>query len=493
MLWSKVDNTEPANPITFTSAKTPLSPPVSTTLPQIVKNVAPEFYVGSSFFVNPLLASGHLQTAYTALRQFDDIDLVHYGRRLIEVDPENRGYKVEGERILYDKYGGKSTFTIDIVRDVTANVNPESSSLTVASVLGSDDAESDYKTAAKNSERHYAAPTSQDTTKLPPRTFFITEQEEKELLSDSSKPLLIALHGLSGGSYESYVRSILSEITDSKYGFDALVLNSRGCAGHTPTTPQLFNALWTNDVRYLVNEIIAKKYPEKKIFLIGFSLGGAIVGNFLAQEGDNIYKNIMGASIVGAPWDFMDSNVQLDNSILGNKVYSPAMSQNLQKLLHAHKESIGSEPNINQYYKNPDGYNLEKLHDFDEAFTSKFFGFNNHREYYRHSSPIQRLRKIRVPTLIVSAIDDPVIGNKTLPYYEVRDNPYTFLVTSTIGGHLGWFKFGGERWYPKPISKIFHDIFNNWKVNKPQPDTLPVALESKIWKYDRLIVGQDKP
>lgn len=484
MFWSNVTTTEPEDPVTFTRNNSNDPCLQKSSFSQIIKNIAPLFVDGSSFLYNPLLFNGHLQTAYTALGGFDDVDLINYGRRLLHVDPENKGYKVGPDVLLYDRFKGESTFTFDIVKG-KSTVNLDSSS-TVASVLESSPDAFSLADLEGGAFPEVKIPASQDAAFLPPRTHFISEEEERHLLGDSSRPLLIALHGLSGGSYEAYVRSVLLEITSSEYNFDALVVNSRGCAGHSITSPQLFNGLWTNDIRYFINEYMAKNYPEKKIFLIGFSLGGGILANFLAQESDSVYKNILGAAVVGTPWDFLDSNIFLDGTMLGDKVYSPVMSQNLQKLVIEQQDVLKSNPIVQKFLEDPKLFNLEKLHDFDEAFTSKLFGFNNHREYYRRASPAQRLQKVRVPMLVLSSKDDPICGDRTIPYLEVRRNPYTFLVTTSVGGHLGWFKLGGGRWYPQPVSQVFSELFKNWTINKAPEESLPNSEET-YWKHDRLL------
>ena len=62
---------------------------------------------------------------------------------------------------------------------------------------------------------------------------------------------------------------LLTKLLNHHFGFDAMVINSRGCANHTITSPQLYNGLWTNDVRYVINEIVSKGGP-KRVFLMGF-------------------------------------------------------------------------------------------------------------------------------------------------------------------------------------------------------------------------------
>lgn len=69
--------------------------------------------------------------------------------------------------------------------------------------------------------------TDTDTT-LPPRTTYYTSSEFAVLGSDDEKPMLIVLHGLSGGSYEIYLRSAIRPLVDA--GWEVCVVNSRGCA-----------------------------------------------------------------------------------------------------------------------------------------------------------------------------------------------------------------------------------------------------------------------
>lgn len=454
---SVVDNVFPENPIKFQSK----NDEGETRFEEIVEKKVPEFHKGFTFKSHPMLPAGDLQTAYTALGSFDKIDKVFYKRRVLTVDLANKWYTVNGEKLKYDDWEGKSTIAIDYVV-------PE----------GTEDAEHEkYK------------PESQ-TKFLPPRTEYLNPEVEQKLLEDDSKPLVIALHGLSGGSYESYVRALMSKITSSEYGFDGMVLNARGCANHTITTPQLFCGLWTNDLRYVINEHIRPNWPNKRIFLVGFSLGGAICANYLAQEGDEVYTNIKGGAIMGSPWDFIDSNLHLQSSVIGNYVYSPKMCSNLIGLLDEHYEgNLRHNPVVEAYKKNPDKFGLKHLKDFDDNFTSKLFGFNNANEYYRLASPIQRLLRVRVPLAIVSSIDDPIIGWRTLPVGEVKLNPYTMLITTSIGGHLGWFDNQGGRWYAEPLSKLFKELDDNWVVNEKSVDEDKLPLDtSNSWKHDRIVL-----
>lgn len=453
LLKSHIEATFPVNPIKFTS-RTDSS---SVTIPDIIDKSIPDFINGNYFYVNPLLSSGHLQTAYTALNKFESVDHVHYKRRILTVESDKKTYELDGATLKYDRWEGKSTFAIDYV--VPKGTDPD---------------HENFKHPSQIKD-------------LPPRTEYLDPAKEHEIL-DNDKPLVIALHGLSGGLYESYIRAFLANITTEEYGFDGLVLNARGCANHTITSPQLFNGLWTNDLRYLINEHIKPNWPNKRIYLIGFSLGGAITANYAAQEGDSIWPQIKATAIMGTPWDFTDSSHHVRYTSLGHYVYSPTMAQSLLKLLNEHYDThLKDDVYIEEFKSNPQDFKIELLRDFDDLITSRIFGFNNADEYYRLALPIQRLNKVRVPTLIVSSKDDPITGSRSFPYSEVKINPYTSLIVTSIGGHLGWFKFNGGRWYTNPVSKFFAEL-DGYDVDRESigKGDLPRDI-STVWNHDRIV------
>lgn len=172
--------------------------------------------------LNPLLFNGHLQTAWTVVK--DEGPPIIYKRKIFDADDP--------------AYAG--TFAVDFVVD-TPSENDES---------------------------------------LPPRTTYFTDEEFKILESGSldSKPMLVTLHGLSGGSYELYLRHVLAPLVSKEGGWEACVVNSRGCAMSKITTGVLYNARATWDVRQTV-KWLREKFPNRSLFAIGFSLGANILTN----------------------------------------------------------------------------------------------------------------------------------------------------------------------------------------------------------------------
>ena len=125
-------------------------------------------------------------------------------------------------------------------------------------------------------------------TSLPPRTTYFANKEFENLGSDDTKPLLITLHGLSGGSHEVYLRHVIAPLVETAGNhegmgisggeWECLVVNSRGCAGSKVTNSMLYNARATWDVRQVV-KWCRKTWPNRPIFGVGYSLGANILTN----------------------------------------------------------------------------------------------------------------------------------------------------------------------------------------------------------------------
>lgn len=108
------------------------------------------------------------------------------------------------------------------------------------------------------------------------RTAYFTDDQFASLPSDDKKPMLVVLHGLSGGSHEVYLRETIAPLI--KDGWQVCVVNSRGCAKSKITTGVLYNARATWDIRQVVNWL-RKTFPNRPLFGIGFSLGANMLTN----------------------------------------------------------------------------------------------------------------------------------------------------------------------------------------------------------------------
>lgn len=418
----------------------------SKSLVQLTNDV-PELRNGTYSMMSPALFNGDLQTMYANTPR-EHIWKVHYGRRCIYWD--------DGSLVTAD-------YRIETPTD-----------------------------KAKWAEQVKYTPLGDKTPPLPTRLRYLNDEEVEELRNLSKedaeqKPLLVLLHGLSGGSHEAYVRAVVDEITKPEFGFDCVVLNSRGCARTPISTPQLFCGVWTEDIRRFVR-LLRKEQPEnRRIYLIGFSLGASILANYLGQEGELLNtpeSRVDAAMVVANPWDLNISSQVLSTSVLGRYLYSPSMAKNLLRLIKNHQHALASHPEFDYEARK----HVKSMEDFDNVYTGPLFGFDSAKDYYRSGSSVQRVLGIRIPTLLVNAIDDPIVTKDCIPYVEACKNPYLVLATTSLGGHLGWTQPGPDNnWLAKVSAKFFKTFDTQVDHVKGIPE-VEVVRPKRLWKGDRFDV-----
>ncbi|KAF9884339.1 hypothetical protein FE257_001852 [Aspergillus nanangensis] len=382
----------------------------------------------SECHLNPFLFNGHLQTAWTVAK-FDNVP-VYYKRRVLQAsNPALKGH-----------------FAVDFVTQPY-------------------DVPKDGPTT--DPERKYTQPSG-----LPERTAFFTDEEFAALPSDDTKPMLVVLHGLSGGSHELYLRHVVHPLV-ADGTWEACVVNSRGCAQTNISSSVLYNARATWDLRQAV-KWLRQMFPNRPLFGIGFSLGANILTNYLGEEGDDCL--LTAAVIVASPWNLEVSSVALQNSFIGLHGYSRIMGSSMKRLFEEHVDAVSKNPRIDV-----EGVRgITYLHEFDRAVQCASWGYPTEGAYYRDAASIDSMIAIRIPFFVVQAEDDPIASFRALPFQEIQQTPYGVMMTTSWGGHLGWFELGGDRWFAQPVNNFLNLMAKEIDLETPFVVENPDRVASHI-------------
>ncbi len=243
---------------------------------------------------------------------------------------------------------------------------------------------------------------------------------------ERSNKLTIMLHGLEGDAQRPYMTGAAKLCNENN--IDAVCVNFRGCSGETNTKYRSYHSGATDDLHDIIGHIVkTKRYSE--IYLKGISLGANLILKYLGER-DDTPEQIKAAIAVSVPCDLYGSAKALHS--LKNKLYHDRFKGYLVKRLREKQIQFPDRLKIEEINT------IQTLFDFDEVYTSRAHGFKDALDYYTKSSSLQFLDNIKIPTLIINALNDSFLSPECYPVKEAKANPNLYLEMPKYGGHVGF-------------------------------------------------------
>ena len=244
--------------------------------------------------------------------------------------------------------------------------------------------------------------------------------------------LALILHGLEGGSNSPYARGLLSALV--RRGFRAGVLHFRSCSGTLNRLPRTYHSGDTADLAYVASRIVAGR-GGKPLSLVGFSLGGNVLLKWLAETGDD--APVDAAVTVSVPFLLAEVASRLERG--ASRLYQWSLVSALKRKMRRKLDSRPLPPGIVDFAA------ARTFYQFDNQVTAPLHGFAGADDYYRRASCRPVLGRVRRPTLIIHALDDPFMTPRVLP--EARElSPQIRLEISAAGGHVGFIEGAIPGW-----------------------------------------------
>jgi predicted alpha/beta-fold hydrolase len=265
--------------------------------------------------------------------------------------------------------------------------------------------------------------------------------ERKNILDDA--PIVVVHHGLCGDSQSEYIIHAVDKLL--RRNFRVIVFIARGCGGLPLSTRKTFSASRVDDLEYALSKLRSDFPHASGYFGLSYSLGAGIMLNHL---GKSQVQYLDGAVCVCPPWDFMEVPVVFT-------LFSPILAFSIKWYALSHNSFLqfGWYELLNIIFS-------VSLYQLDSCFLH-MHGYNSVEEYYVDSSACYASQHIKVPTLAVSAEDDPICCHTGSPIDHI--GPGLVIVKTRTGGHLGFSEraFSARSWTDSVAVEWFESILRN--------------------------------
>jgi uncharacterized protein len=251
-------------------------------------------------------------------------------------------------------------------------------------------------------------------------------------------PRLLLLHCLEGTVRSHYAQGLLNEAARRGWGADLLIF--RSCGSEMNRTRRFYHSGETTDTAFVL-EKISQEFPASPLALAGVSLGGNVLLKFLGERSNDLPPQLKAAAAISVPFDLSRSARRINRGL--SRLYQRFFLNSLRRKARQKAERFPDLVPASGIA------GLRTLEDFDNLITGPLHGFKDAQDYYERSSSLPWLRGIKLNTLLLSAIDDPMLPPEVLE--EAREiatqNPALRLEFVERGGHAG-FVTGSLPWRP---------------------------------------------
>lgn len=266
-----------------------------------------------------------------------------------------------------------------------------------------------------------------------------------------SKKIGIIFHGLEGNSSRHYVLGMVKMLNQN--GWDALAVNFRSCSGEPNRQLRSYHSGMSEDVETVVQHVMNYKNYDT-IGLIGFSLGGNVVLKYLGERGSNVPSMIKAAVCFSVLCDLKAGAIRMEAPSC--RVYMRRFLKMLHEKIQAKMKMFPGQIDDTGYEK------IRTFREFDDRYTAPMNGFKDAEDYWKRVSSKPFIPNITIPTLLVSAKNDPFFAEECYPVEEAKVNPNFFLEMPESGGHVGFMSFNGHGtyWSEKRMMDFFSSIIS---------------------------------
>ena len=214
----------------------------------------------------------------------------------------------------------------------------------------------------------------------------------------------------------------------ARHGFAATAMNFRSCAldargREMPNRrPRFYHSGETGDF-----DFVARRLATTPLVAIGASLGGNVLLKWLGENPDQ--QIVAAAAAFSVPFDLSAGARHI------NRLYTARFMRTMKRKV---LDLLARHPEMRDRIDLPAVLRGRTFVEFDEAATAPIHGFASADDYYSKSSSLHFLARIKTPTLILNAEDDPFLPREALERARAAASEAVEFRTTACGGHTGF-------------------------------------------------------
>ena len=240
------------------------------------------------------------------------------------------------------------------------------------------------------------------------------------------QPALVLFHGLESSSTSHYALAFAHAARQRGWAFT--VPHFRGCSGELNRGPRAYHSGDFEEVGWMLQRL--RQHHGQPLRVAGVSLGGNALLRWAEEAGDSASATASAVAAVSAPVDLAAAG--------------RAIEQGFNRVVYTRMFLRSMKPKaLAKWDQHPGLFDRERLkaartlYEFDDVFTAPLHGFSGTLDYWARASAAPQLGRVRLPTLVLNARNDPFVPGDALP--RAQDvGSWVTLWQPDHGGHVGF-------------------------------------------------------
>jgi len=249
---------------------------------------------------------------------------------------------------------------------------------------------------------------------------------ERALGAQHGPRWLVVFHGLEGSSRSHYIQAFAHVARQAGLAFAAP--HFRGCSGEINLGPRAYHSGDHEEIGWILHKLRARSGAP--LLAAGVSLGGNALLRWAEEAGSTAAATASAVAAVCSPLDLAAGGHAIGRGV-NRQIYTRMFLRSMKPRALA------------KWAQHPGLFDRERLiaatdlYQFDDVFTAPLHGFDGTEDYWARGSAKPHLHAIRIPALVLNALNDPFVPAASLPKQGEAGACVT-LWQPAEGGHVGF-------------------------------------------------------